>query len=172
MIPNARVGYQPGYGVVADSWPQGTNSSYTQLRIMVLAAVKNDLGSDRLRGRALPQFRPDFGPGPPSPANLDLARDIGKYINSFAWRGDPIPLSDRYGFPDPGHRTLGTDDRVGRGRCRSHRTAPMHAVTTHPRRRFRTTSSTPWRRRSWPSPLQPSSSGKIIRAASGMPSLR
>ena len=90
MIPNARVGYQPGYGVVADSWPQGTNSSYTQLRIMVLAAVKNDLALIAYAVGPYHEFGPDFGPGPPSPANLDLAQDIGKYINSFAWRGDPI----------------------------------------------------------------------------------
>ena len=25
-IPNAMVGYQPGYGLVADCWPQGSNS--------------------------------------------------------------------------------------------------------------------------------------------------
>ena len=28
-IPNAMVGYQPGYGEVADSWPSGTSNSYT-----------------------------------------------------------------------------------------------------------------------------------------------
>ena len=28
QIPNAMVGYQPGYGEVADCWPQGANASY------------------------------------------------------------------------------------------------------------------------------------------------
>ena len=27
-IPNAMVGYQPGFGMVADCWPQGANSNY------------------------------------------------------------------------------------------------------------------------------------------------
>ena len=27
-IPNAMVGYVPGYGLVADCWPQGSNSNY------------------------------------------------------------------------------------------------------------------------------------------------
>jgi hypothetical protein len=35
------------------------------------------------------QFTPTFGPGPPSPANLQIAQDMGKYVNSFTWRGDP-----------------------------------------------------------------------------------
>lgn len=34
------------------------------------------------------EFTPNFGPGP-SPANLQVAQDMGKYVNSFAWRGDP-----------------------------------------------------------------------------------
>ncbi len=42
-IPNAMVGYQPGYGLVADAWPQGSNSSYTRMRLVVMVAIKNDL---------------------------------------------------------------------------------------------------------------------------------
>ena len=42
-IPNAMVGYQPGYGKVADCWPQGANSSYLRMRVIVMVAVKNDL---------------------------------------------------------------------------------------------------------------------------------
>ena len=42
-IPNAMVGYQPGYGVVADCWPQGANASYMRMRVIVMVAVKNDL---------------------------------------------------------------------------------------------------------------------------------
>lgn len=88
-IPNAMVGYQPGYGVVADSWPQGTNSSYTQIRVMVLVAVKDGLALIAYAVGPYHQFGPDFGPGPPSGANLEVAQDLGKYVNSFAWRGDP-----------------------------------------------------------------------------------
>ena len=88
-IPNAMVGYQPGYGVVADSWPQGANSSYTQMRVMVLVSVKDELALIAYAVGPYHQFGPNFGPGPPSAANLELAQDLGKYVNSFNWRGDP-----------------------------------------------------------------------------------
>jgi hypothetical protein len=89
-IPNAMVGYQPGYGMVADCWPQGSNSSYTRMRVVVVVAIKNDLAL--VAGAVGPYhpFGPDFGSGKPSAANLQLALDMGKYVNSFAWRGDPV----------------------------------------------------------------------------------
>jgi hypothetical protein len=34
------------------------------------------------------KFSPDFGSGHPSGANLQLALDMGKYVNSFTWRGE------------------------------------------------------------------------------------
>ncbi len=43
QIPNAMVGYQPGYGVVADCWPQGANSNYMRMRVIAMVAVKDDL---------------------------------------------------------------------------------------------------------------------------------
>lgn len=88
-LPNAMVGYQPGYGVAADYWPQGTNSSYTQMRIIVMVAVKDELALIAYAAGPYHAFGPNFGPGPPSAANLELAQDMGKYVNSFAWRGDP-----------------------------------------------------------------------------------
>jgi hypothetical protein len=33
------------------------------------------------------EFSRDFGSGHPSGANLQLALDMGKYVNSFTWRG-------------------------------------------------------------------------------------
>lgn len=88
-IPNAMVGYQPGYGEVADTWPQGTGNSYIRIRTVLLAAVKNDLAL--VAGAVGPYhaFGPDFGPGLPSGANLQIAQDMGKYVNSFTWKGDP-----------------------------------------------------------------------------------
>jgi hypothetical protein len=88
-IPNAMVGYQPGYGVVADLWPQDADARYTHLRVVLLAAVKNDLAL--IAGAIGPyrQFSPTIGPGRPSGANLELAMDMGHYVNSFSWRGDP-----------------------------------------------------------------------------------
>lgn len=88
-IPNAMVGYQSGYGEVADYWPQGANSSYVRMRVMVMVAVKNDLALVAAAVGPYHEFGPDFGFGKPSGANLQIALDMGKYVNSFAWRGDP-----------------------------------------------------------------------------------
>jgi hypothetical protein len=87
-IPNAMVGYQPGFGMVVDSWPQGATASYSRMRVVVMVAVKNDLAL--VAGAAGPYhaFGPDFGSGKPSAVGLQLALDMGKYVNSFSWRGD------------------------------------------------------------------------------------
>ncbi|OBF13611.1 hypothetical protein [Mycobacterium sp. ACS4331] len=88
-IPNAMVGYHPGYGVVADCWPQAMTANYSRMRILVMVAVKNDLAL--VAGAVGPyhRFGPDFGPGLPSAANLQVAVDMGRYVNSFRWRDDP-----------------------------------------------------------------------------------
>ncbi len=87
-IPNAMVGYRHGYGEVADVWPQDEDASYRHLRIVMLVAVKDDLAL--IAGAVGPyrEFGPSFGPGRPSGANLELAIDMGKYVNSFTWRGE------------------------------------------------------------------------------------
>ncbi|MCI4675186.1 hypothetical protein [Candidatus Mycolicibacterium alkanivorans] len=89
VLPNATVGYQLGYGAVLDVYPQGSTGLARRNRIVVMAAVKNDLA---LIGAAIGPyhpFRPGDGPSLPSGANLQLAEDLGKYINSFQWKGDP-----------------------------------------------------------------------------------
>ncbi|AKK30929.1 hypothetical protein [Mycobacterium sp. EPa45] len=88
-IPNAMVGYQPGYGEVADTWPQGTSNSYIRLRTVLLVSIKNDLALVAGATGPYHAFGPDFGPGLPSGANLQIAQDMGKYVNSFTWQGDP-----------------------------------------------------------------------------------
>jgi hypothetical protein len=88
-IPNAMVGYQRGYGEVADCWPQGSNSSYLRMRVLVMVAVKNDLALVAAAVGPYHAFGPDFGFGKPSGANTQIALDMGKYVNSFSWRGDP-----------------------------------------------------------------------------------
>ena len=89
QIPNAMVGYQLGYGEVADIWPQDGDASYRHLRLVILVAVKHDVAL--IAGAIGPyqEFGPKFGPGRPSGANLELAMDLDKYVNSFAWQGDP-----------------------------------------------------------------------------------
>ncbi|CAN5539759.1 hypothetical protein BH09ACT7_BH09ACT7_35460 [soil metagenome] len=88
VLPNATVGFQLGYGVVLDVYPKSADGSM-RTRIVVVAAVKNDLA---LIGAAIGPFRefgPQSGPGLPSGANLQLAQDLGRYVNSFLWKGDP-----------------------------------------------------------------------------------
>ncbi|MFN8227361.1 MAG: zinc ribbon domain-containing protein [Mycobacterium sp.] len=87
-IPNASVGYQPGYGVAADDYPQDGSGTYMRLRILVLAAVKNDYALVASAVGPYHEFSPSFGNGHPSGANLQLALDMAKYVNSFVWRGD------------------------------------------------------------------------------------
>jgi hypothetical protein len=89
-IPNASVGYQPGYGVAMDVYPQNTDGRYMRLRVLVLVAVKNNYALVASAVGPYRQFGPDFGNGHPSGANLELALDMGQYVNSFRWRGDPL----------------------------------------------------------------------------------
>jgi hypothetical protein len=88
-IPNAMVGYQLGYGQVSDVYPQDGSGKYMRLRVVVMVAVKNGLALIATAAGPYHKFSPDFGPGPPSGANLEIAQDMGKYVNSFSWRGDP-----------------------------------------------------------------------------------
>lgn len=88
-LPNATVGYHRGYGEVADFQPIGDSSQAARLRVIVIVAVKNDLALIAAAEGPFLQFSPGVGPGPPSPANLQIAQDMGKYVNSFTWRGDP-----------------------------------------------------------------------------------
>jgi hypothetical protein len=88
-IPNAMVGYERGYGEAVDFWPQGSTGDYTKMRVLVMVAVKNDLALVASAVGPFREFGPDFGAGKPSGANMQLALDMGKYVNSFTWRGDP-----------------------------------------------------------------------------------
>jgi hypothetical protein len=87
-IPNALVGYEPGYGVVADEYPQDSSGTFTRLRLVVMVAVKNDYALVAAAIGPYHEFSPDFGTGHPSGANLQLAMDMGKYVNSFNWLRD------------------------------------------------------------------------------------
>ncbi|MEZ0051018.1 hypothetical protein ABIA30_002016 [Mycobacterium sp. MAA66] len=86
-IPNTLVGYHPGYGVALDDWPDGENVGASRTRVLVMVAVKDDLA---LIAAAVGPYR-ELGSesGPPTGASLELAADMGKYVNSFRWQGDP-----------------------------------------------------------------------------------
>lgn len=84
-IPNAMVGYEPGYGAVLNEYPQDSRGSFSRLRLVVLVAVKNDYALVAGAIGPFREFTRDDGPGHPSGANLQLAMDMGKYVNSFRW---------------------------------------------------------------------------------------
>lgn len=86
-LPNAMVGYQLGYGVVADFQKPGLSARF-DLRVVVMAAVKDDLALIAVAEGPFRRFTPDFGPGPPSSANMELAIEMAKYVESFSWKGD------------------------------------------------------------------------------------
>jgi hypothetical protein len=87
-IPNAMVGYQPGYGVVKDEYPQDASGTFTRLRLLVMVAVKNNYALVAAAIGPYHEYSPDFGSGHPSGVNMQLALDMGKYVNSFTWRDD------------------------------------------------------------------------------------
>jgi hypothetical protein len=89
-IPNAMVGYQLGYGQVADYYPQDASGKFARLRVLVMVAIKNGLALIATAVGPYHQFTPSFSTGQPSAANLQLALDMAKYVNSFTWRGDPL----------------------------------------------------------------------------------
>lgn len=88
-IPNALVGYQLGYGEVADVFPAASVGDDSRSRVLVMVAVKNDYALIAAGAGPFREFSPEFGSGHPSGANFMLALDMGKYVNSFQWRGDP-----------------------------------------------------------------------------------
>lgn len=87
-LPNTAVGYQVGYGVVANFAQPGL-AALRESRLIVMAAVKNDLALIAVAEGPFRRFTPEFGPGLPSAANLEIAIDMGKYVESFSWKGDP-----------------------------------------------------------------------------------
>ena len=88
-IPNAMVGYEPGYGEVVDVFPSDSVDDEARARVLVMVAVKNDYALIAAGAGPFREFTPEFGSGHPSGANFFLALDMGKYVNSFTWRGDP-----------------------------------------------------------------------------------
>ncbi len=91
-VPNAVVGYQPGYGEVDDVYPQSSDGSYAHDRLEVMVAVKNNLA---LVGEALGPYDPAApgganDDGHPTGVSMQIATFLfDPLINSFAWRGDP-----------------------------------------------------------------------------------
>ena len=80
------VGYQPGYGVFADEWPQGTSRQLHPAPDLVMAAVKNDLALVAFAAGPYHAFGPDFGPGLPSGAICSSPRTWASTSTASHWR--------------------------------------------------------------------------------------
>jgi hypothetical protein len=63
--------------------------------VLILVAIKHDYALIASAVGPYHRFSAGYGSGHPSGANLELAMDMGKYVNSFQWGGD------RYGKPSP-----------------------------------------------------------------------
>jgi hypothetical protein len=89
-IPNAMVGYQHGYGVIEDFFPQSGAAQFTRGRVLAIVAIKNGVALGVLAVGPYDTFIPPAPDDHPSGADLDVAAaDLGQYVNSFMWRGDP-----------------------------------------------------------------------------------
>lgn len=88
VVPNAFVGYQPGYGEVDDVQLQTSTGGYAHERLVVMVAVKNGVA---LVGEAVGDYHA-FTPadGHASAVGLLVAPQLlDPLINTFAWQGDP-----------------------------------------------------------------------------------
>jgi len=88
-IPNARVGYESGYGEIDDFVPLNSSGTYSPQRVVVMVAVKNGVGL--VAEAAGPTYRPAHPGGHPSGAKLWEIDESAFYywVNSFRWRDDP-----------------------------------------------------------------------------------
>ncbi|MGH3967258.1 MAG: zinc ribbon domain-containing protein [Mycobacterium sp.] len=84
QIPNAMVGYEPGYGEVDDFTPDNPNTQYARGRVLVMTAVKNGLALVVVADGPYVEFTPQIS-GHPSAANLEIALEVGNSANSFTW---------------------------------------------------------------------------------------
>ncbi|MGC1151099.1 zinc ribbon domain-containing protein [Mycobacterium sp.] len=83
-IPNAMVGYEPGYGEIDDFTPDNPYASYKQGRLLVIAAVKHGLALVAAAEGPKVNFTPKNS-GHPSGVNLMIANALGNSVNSFTW---------------------------------------------------------------------------------------
>ena len=78
------VGYERGYGEVDNFTPDNPYASYTQGRLLVMAAVKHGLALVAAVEGPKVKFTPkNFGH--PSGVNLMIANALGNSVNSFTW---------------------------------------------------------------------------------------
>ncbi len=108
QIPNAMVGYQPGYGEAADCWPQGAHSSFCADAGDRDGGGEERPGAGGVRGRSLSPVRAGLRPG--ATVRSRTSRSPRTWANtSTASRGagDPPRYADyrlaARPVVDPGH---------------------------------------------------------------------
>jgi hypothetical protein len=84
QIPNAMVGYEPGYGEVDDFSLQDPNAASTGGRLLVMTAVRNGLALVAVAEGPMIRFTPRTS-GHPSAVNMMIAQLMGNSVNSFTW---------------------------------------------------------------------------------------
>jgi hypothetical protein len=84
QIPNAMVGYEPGYGEVDDFSLEDPNAASTRGRLLVMTAVKNGLALVAVANGPMIRFTPRTSPHP-SAVNLMIAQLLGNSVNTFTW---------------------------------------------------------------------------------------
>ena len=72
--------------MVKDEYPQNASGTFTRLRVLVMVAIKRNYALVASAIGPYREFSRDFGSGHPSGVNMQLALDMGKYVNSFIWR--------------------------------------------------------------------------------------
>jgi hypothetical protein len=88
QIPNAMVGYEPGYGEVDDFSLEDPNAASTRGRLLVMTAVKNGLALVAVAEGPMVRFTPRTSPHP-SAVNIMIAQLMGNSVNSFTWNKPP-----------------------------------------------------------------------------------
>lgn len=90
VIPNATLGYQPGYGEILDAYPQTTSGDFSHQRVIVMAAVKHNVALVAVAGGPYHEFsQRGLTDGHASGANVFVAFLLDRLVNSFTWKGDP-----------------------------------------------------------------------------------
>ncbi|UMB67461.1 zinc ribbon domain-containing protein [Mycobacterium paraterrae] len=84
QIPNAMVGYEPGYGEVDDFSDENPNATSTRGRLLVMTAVRNGLALVAVAEGPMVRFTPRTS-SHPSAVNMIIAQLMGNSVNSFTW---------------------------------------------------------------------------------------
>jgi hypothetical protein len=84
QIPNAMVGYEPGYGEVDDFSLENPNAASKRGRLLVMTAVKNELALVAVAEGPMVRFTPRNS-GHASAVNMMIAQLLGNSVNSFTW---------------------------------------------------------------------------------------